>query len=169
MSRNEAATSPLLLAVVIGGILCAAPWAKAKDAGAPAPKKIDQPFFASLLGNWDWTSRTSGGVEEKGTETFRLGLLDTAVFDDVDGVSGGSAFQGHGVLQLSADGATVSGWWFFSPMPGPRALRGSLTPDGYDLKSDDGERMQLHRTPTGLEMKAFTGEAATRTVTYTKR
>ena len=169
MPRNDASLSPLLLAVVVGGILCAAPWAKAKDAGAPAPKKIDQPFLASLLGTWNWTSRTPGGTEEKGTETFRLALLDTAVFDEIDGVAGGSPFQGHGVLELGADGATVSGWWFFSPRPGALAFHGTLTADGYEVKSDEGERMQLRRTDGGLEMKAFKGETPTRTVTYTKR
>jgi hypothetical protein len=95
--------------------------------------------------------------------------MDTAVLDDLDGVSQGGPFQGHGVLKPSDDGKSLSGWWFFSALPGAKTFRGTLTADGYDLRSDDGERMRLSRTPTGLEMKAFQGDSPTRTVTFTKR
>jgi hypothetical protein len=170
MSRNDPTFTPVLLALVVGGIVCAAPWARAKDGAAPAaPKKVEHPFVKAVLGTWDWTSKRPDGGEEKGTQTFRLGLLDTVVIDDLEGTSRGAPFQGHGVWTIAADGTSLSGWWFFSALPGVRALRGTLTPDGYDLKSDDGERMTLRRTAGGLEMKGYQGDVVTRTVTFTKR
>jgi hypothetical protein len=170
MRRNEAAFAVGVLAVVVGGILFTAQWARAKDAPADVTQKmVDHPFVKALLGTWDWTSKTPNGVDDKGTETFRLALLDTAVFDEIEGTAMGKAFQGHGVWKISDDGATFSGWWFFSANPGVKAFRGSITADGYDLKDDQGNRMVLKRTAGGLEMTYSQGETTMRSVTYTKR
>jgi hypothetical protein len=139
------------------------------DAPMPPQRKVDHPFVKEVLGTWAWSSKTGTGQPEAGTETFRLGLLDTAVVDDVDGTSMGRAFEGHGVWKVSDDGASIAAWWFFSANPGVKAFRGTLAADGYDVRNDEGERITLKKTATGLEMKAWKGETETRTVTFTKR
>jgi hypothetical protein len=153
-------------------LLAAAELAGAKeppDGPMPSQRKVDHPFVKHVLGSWAWSSKTPSGQPESGTETFRLGLLDTAVLDDLEGVSRGQAFQGHGVWKVSDDGATVSAWWFFSVEPTVKAFRGTLTADGYDVKSDDGERLVLRKTAAGLELTAYKGETTTRTVAFTRR
>jgi hypothetical protein len=165
------------IAAGIGVIALCAVLAMAERAGAkeppdapmPSQKKVEHPFVKDLVGTWQWTSKTPSGQPESGTETFRLGLLETAVFDDVEGVSMGQAFQVHGVWKVADDGASMTAWWFSSGYPGPKAFRGTISKDGYDVRTEDGERMTLTKTPTGLEMKAYKGETETRTVAFTRR
>jgi hypothetical protein len=153
-------------------VVAMAEWAGAKeppDTPMPSQKKVEHPFVKDLVGTWQWSSKTPTGQPETGTETFRLGLLETAVFDDIEGVSMGQAFHGHGVWKISDDGASMSAWWFFSVNPGVKAFRGTITKDGYDVKSDEGERLTLTKTATGLELKTYKGETETRSVTFTRR
>jgi hypothetical protein len=170
--QSRFVTTVALATCVLGMGL--AQWARAKDDARPpaatAHKKIDHPFVRDLLGTWSWTStRAGGGPEEKGTDTFRLGLLETAVFEEIDGAASTPAFEGHGIWRLAPDGDGLAGWWFFSEMPGAQAFRGTLTAEGYDVKDDQGQRMTLTKTAGGLEMKAYKDGALVRTVTFTKK
>jgi hypothetical protein len=188
MDRDLSRVSVFVAAAVVILAVGLAEWARADkiDASraAAGPRKIDHPFVTYALGTWDWTStvpQAPGGAAatagapadevpaDRGTETFALGLLGTAVIDEIDGTAAGKAFQGHGVWRLSADGATLSAWWFFSADAAAMAYEGAIGPDGFEVENATGGRLTMKRTPTGLELKAYEANALARTVTYTKR
>ena len=163
------AVTPVLLGLTVAGILCAAPWARAKEGAAAAPKKIDHPFLTGLVGPGTGRRRRRAAREEKGAETFRLALMDTVVFDDLDGVSQGGAFQGHGVLKPSDDGKSPLGLVVLQ-----RAARRQGVPrhaDRLTVTTSRATTVSACRSTArlGLEMKAFQGDSPTRTVTFTKR
>jgi hypothetical protein len=134
-----------------------------------APRKLEHPFLRGLIGTWDWVSTTAAGEDARGTETFRLGLLDTVVIDDIEGKASEQVFQGHGVWKVSDDGTLLTAWWFFSTHASAEVYQGALTADGYDVKNERGERITLTKTPLGLELKAYKGDVVTRTVRFTRR
>ena len=136
----------------------------------PAPQKpIAHPFATSLAGEWSWTAQSSSMGESKGTSTIRLGLLDTAVIEDVRGTTKMGPFEGQALWRVGADGKTVKLWWFDPMRFDPEVFTGTLGTDGYDVSSQDAETMSFKRTPTGLEMKANRRGSGTMTVTYTRK
>jgi hypothetical protein len=138
--------------------------------GKPAPqKKVDHPFVKAIAGSWTWTSTATVRGEAKGTIEWRLGLLDTAVLEDVRGASSMGAFEGHGVWRVSEDGTTVRLWWFDNMTPVPESFTGTLGPDGYDVKSASGRTMSLKTTATGLEMRSSRGPQESTTVVFTRK
>jgi hypothetical protein len=159
--------------VVVASILAAGAFASPEDSGPPggmpAPqKKIDHPFATALPGEWSWTAQSSAMGESKGTSTIRLGLLDTAVIEDVRGTTKMGPFEGQALWRVGADGTSVKLWWFSNLMQDPEVFTGKLGSDGYEVSSPAGGTMALRKTATGLEMKAAKGPN-TMTVTYTKK
>jgi hypothetical protein len=97
----------------------------------PSEPKIENPLLKGCVGEWKvtWSAEGPQG-EETGTSTSKMSLAigGTALVEDYSGpemMPGG--FFGHGVTKVSADGKTVTTWWFDSMMPEPMKLAGPLT------------------------------------------
>jgi hypothetical protein len=154
------------LAVVVAvGLFVAGGAVRAEEEGGqggPTPqKKLDPPLAKAVVGTWDWTG--TGMLEgSSGTITYALGLGDTAVLEDVKGTlkfgEQSMPFAGHGVWKLGDDGTTIKLWWFDNLSPGAEAHEGTVTADGYAIKSDKGA-MVLKKTATGLELNMHDGAA----------
>jgi hypothetical protein len=107
------------------------------DGMPPAQKKIDHPLLTAAIGEWTvtWTAAEHGS----GTATSRIapaagGTLSVEDYSSPDMMPGG--FHGHGVTKVSADGKTVTTWWFDSMGSEPIKLSGPLTADTATIEGE---------------------------------
>jgi hypothetical protein len=107
-------------------------WKKAAKDAAPAPIDPEKcplakhPFVRAQLGDWKITA-TSMGTEYEGASRYRLAVGGHHVLHDYALAGGPEDHRGFGVSALSADGTTITAWWFSNYFPEPLALTGPVT------------------------------------------
>ena len=104
----------------------------------PPQKPIDHPLLTAAVGDWtvSFTGHgPTGTMTGKATSKIAKGLGGTALFEDYSApemMPGG--YQGHAVIKTSADGTTMTLWWFDSMGPEPIKLSGPLTADSATIE-----------------------------------
>jgi hypothetical protein len=166
------------LAAALGlGVGLGAGRARAEEpkGGAPAPEKpLKHPLTDALVGSWTTVSSgMMGGGKSK--VSYALGIGGTALLQTYENTSGEpgkeETFHGHGVYKVSADGKTLSVWWFDSASAEPMKMTGPLTDGGYEIKgTHDGMPMKITfaKAGDGYEFKMFMGDAEVMKDVYTK-
>jgi hypothetical protein len=136
---------------------------KPSDAGPPPPlKAIKHPFVDCFLGDWTHEASMSGNPS-RGRASFRLSVGGTALLQDYEtGAPEMKApdFWGHAVVRVSADGKSMTTWWFDNHSDEPMVFKGTLTEKSSDstAKTPQGDmRMTWEKTADGLLMKMYQG------------
>jgi hypothetical protein len=101
----------------------------APDCKCPPPQKqVENALLKASIGEWEvtWSLNRPDGqkMSGKGTSKLALAVGGTAVVEDYAGMAG---FHGHAVLKESADGKTLTNWWFDSMAAEPIRFTGALT------------------------------------------
>jgi hypothetical protein len=128
-----------LVAAFAAGALVFGLSARAEDPAMPSEKKIEHPLLKGVVGDWNvsWTATSQEGTQSgKATSTFRLAAGDTILVEDYSGPEMMGGFYGHGVIKLSADGKTMTTWWFDSMGPEPLKLSGPVTDTTTTIEAD---------------------------------
>src|SRR5262245_51434455 len=93
----------------------------------PPQKQVGNALLKASVGEWEvaWSMTTPDGkkMSGKGTSKIALAVGGTALVEDYAGMPG---FHGHAVIKESADGKTLTNWWFDSVAAEPIRFTGAL-------------------------------------------
>ncbi len=143
-----------------------------EEAGAPPSEKpIDGlALVKALSGTWT-TKATSTMGDMAGQVTYGLECGKTILASRYVTKGGFGEMHGFGVTKFSADGKTVTQWWFDSMMADVLAMTGPVTDTGYTIEGSSkmgSSKITLTKKGDGFEMKMWADGAEFMTETYTK-
>jgi Protein of unknown function (DUF1579) len=121
-------------AVALAAVLVATP-ARAQEPPKPGP---EHEVLKILVGDWDLVLK-GGGMESKGTATYKLDLGGLWLSSTFEGDIGGQKFQGHGMDSYDAKKKKYVAAWFDSMSATPMFMEGTYDKDKKTLTmSGDG-------------------------------
>lgn len=174
MQRRRNGFVVALLALVAGGVgfVVRGAVAKDEDPAAAMEKPIDgHALVKALAGSWT-TKATSVLGAISGTVTHGLECGNTILLTRSTGKADAiGAFQGLGVLKISADGKTATQWWFDTGMDTALVMTGPVTADGYTLEGSNklgSSKTQLTKKGDAFELKIWADGAEFMTETQTR-
>ena len=123
----------IALAVALAG-----PAARAQEPPKPGP---EHEHLKKMEGNWDLTMKF-GGMESKGTVTYKMALGGLWLKSDLESDLLGSKFYGHGMDTYDAASKKFIAVWFDSMGTRPLQMEGTYDQDKKELTlTGDGPGM----------------------------
>jgi len=173
MKRSRTWIGFALVGVLAAGVGFVARGAVAgEEAGAPPSEKpVDgHALVKALSGTWNTKATSTMGPME-GQVTYGLECAKTILATRYVTKGGFGEMHALAVTKFSADGKTVTQWWFDSMMADVLTMTGPVTDTGYTIEGSSKQgssKVTLTKKGDGFEMKMWADGAEFMTETYTK-